>query len=555
MRGEKRRVALFVLACAVSCSKDPPPPPPAPVTTASSPAAADAAPPPLDFHVVARGKDGMALSAVIPANLLVASNLVFSIADGRLRQAPELGRGAPKAFVASGRFPDAVWMAARIEAAPEGDSVAEPRTVSFKWTATGWVETATLRDGESFAGIAPWTEGRSLALVRMGAYDVRFALVGGKGPVALPAPAAYAPPKEATAKPAAAAAPAPPPAPSPASADGAAPSDAAAAALADAAPSEAPPVAVADAGEAEGAKCKTAVHLPVAGPEPLRTLAAFPSGEVLRVGYECRQDEKLVLAVERWAAKQRKSTIETLPEVALTAPGAPLIFARGPEDARVAVLGAARGWLAELAGGKWSAVKLPFTTPISDATLSTDGAFFVATASLLYRQEKAGAPFVQIAVPEVTAIERVHATTKDDVWLVGKDASGVSTLLHSRAAAGVVELPAAAHVAGMQQSNKRSPATLACDRVYVHVQTLGPSGAKPPASFPKLAAALKTDPALGKLEPVIEDDGANTYLGVKAPSLELARKLVAALGAEKKAAAPQIFCHEPKVKNKTPLAL
>jgi hypothetical protein len=384
---------------------------------------------------------------------------------------------------------------------------------------------------------------------------VRFALVGGKGPVALPAPAPYQAkkpaPKAEPEKPAPAqAAPSPPPAPA---SDAAVASDSAAPAP-DAA-TEAP-AASEDAGEAAGAKCKTALHLPGAWAEPLRTLAAFASGEVFRVGYECREDDKAVVAVERWAPKQRKSTIEVLPEAPLSSPGAPLVFARTPDDVRVVVLGATRAWLAELSGGKWSAAKLPFTTPIVDASLSPDGAFFVAAATKLYRQDKTGAPFVEIPVPELAAIERVEAASKDEVWIVGRDASGQTALLHTRASAKAFDLPRADAVLGTQKSNKRSPATAACDRIYVHLQTLGPSGAKPPASFPKLATALKSDPALAKLEPVIEDDGANTYLGAKAPSLELAEKLASAYTVgDKKGAAPQIFCHEPKVKNKTPLVL
>jgi hypothetical protein len=547
--GGRPKNAWFVVALlTIGCSKETPPPPPAPPATASAPAPVVKPPPALDFHVVVRSPEALKLSSVYPTNFVVASNLVFTISDGKLRQSPELGRGAPKSFIASGRFPDAAWVTAKAEPVEEEATDTEEHTSAFKWTSTGWAKSGLLGDGETIAGIADWGEGRVLALIKMGAYDARFALVGGKGPVALPAPTPYKKPKPESGAAEAAKKPAGPA--SDASAPQTADAQAGTAAAKPDSAVEAPASQADDAGAREGAKCKTQVHLPVSSGEPLRTLAALPTGEVFRVGYECREDARLVLAVERWQPKQRKSVIDVLPEPPLQTPGAPLILARAPDDAYATVLGATKAWLARLSGGSWKAEALPFTTPITDAVLTHDGVVLLASGAMLYRQEKAGAAWAEIPVPELTSgtIARIHAPAKDEVWLAGVDGAGSNLLLSTRPQPSVIEPPKAAQVAAMQQSNKRSPATAACDRIYVHLYTLGASGAKPPKAFPKISSAIGGDKALSKLEFVVEDDGANTYLGAKAPSLALAQKLAKEIARVDPKVAAQIFCHEPKVK-------
>jgi hypothetical protein len=508
-----------------------------------------------DFKVVAEGPEVMELSSLRPKNILSASSLAFEIEGARLRQAPELSRGAPKRYTAQGRFPDAAWLVAH---PPEEGSTEPGPAEAFHWVADRWVGTGTVHEGESFAGISSWSEGRALALVKIGAFDVRFALVGGKGPVALPAPAGVKLAAKTEAK--AEAKPAPKvetkpeakPAPSapPAAADDAAPS-----ASADPQPTASAPVAEPATDEApdaetpatETAKCKTQVYLPdPPNGAPLETLRAFESGEVMRVGFECRSDGKWTLAVERWAAKQTKGTITTLPEAPLDAAGAPALFAASPSDAYAVVYGAKRSYLAHASGDSWTAEKLPFQEPIVAADMTPDGTLWLATKDTLWRRAK-GNDFARIKVAALESITRLSALTNDDVWMVGTRPGGRFALVHNGATGPTVELPTGLAVDKVQGPNKRAPATAACANIYVHIRTLGATGAKPPKAFPdieKAAAGLSAKDTSF----VIEDDGSSTYLGAQVTSMDAATKLTERLA--KLPGKSQIFCHLPKVKAK-----
>ncbi len=212
----------------------------------------------------------MFVSDLRPKTILTTSNLVFEIDGGKFRQAPELGRGAPRSFQASGTFPDAAWFS--IEGPSEDGFATAAPVKAYHWVVDRWVATGTMHAGETLAGVSAWSDGRSLGLIKIGAFDVRFALVGGKGPVALPAPAGVK--LETKAKPEAK------PAEGSDASSGDAPdaeaqSDAAAAAAgAGAGPPEPVEESPTEAAEpaTDTARCKSTVYLPN---DSMRTLRAF----------------------------------------------------------------------------------------------------------------------------------------------------------------------------------------------------------------------------------------------------------------------------------------
>ena len=115
-----------------------------------------------------------------------------------------------------------------------------------------------------------------------------------------------------------------------------------------------------------------------------------------------------------------------------------------------------------------------------------------------------------------------------------------------------LELPPRNAMSGMITTNRRFFATSACDKVYAHLYTIGPSkdpATGKPTEVPKSFAALKPvfEGELASLLPIVEDDGANLYVGVPVPSLEVGRKLFAAYHEKNPKTASNLFCHEPVI--------
>jgi hypothetical protein len=158
--------------------------------------------------------------------------------------------------------------------------------------------------------------------------------------------------------------------------------------------------------------------------------------------------------------------------------------------------------------------------------------------------------------------------TAKDVWVSAREVrerDGRTRAVLLRTAHGEVpdpvRLPPRNAMAGTIASSGRFFATAACDKVWVELRTLGPSRdaagkpIAPPKDFPALKPLLVGD--LASLAPTVEDDGKDLVLGVLAPTRELGRKLLSALGeASPREGGPRppnpapteppfIVCHEP----------
>ncbi len=180
-----------------------------------------------------------------------------------------------------------------------------------------------------------------------------------------------------------------------------------------------------------------------------------------------------------------------LPETPVDAAGAPELLAVSPGDAYALVIGGTEhAYLAHSKGDAWESEKLPFDTAILAADLSADGTLWLATKDALWRRSS-GKEFTKIKVAALEFIVRIAALTDKDIWLVGKRPGDRFALVHNGGSGPTVSLPTSVEVDKIQEPNKRAPATAACENVYVHIRTLGATGAKPPKAFPDIKGALE----------------------------------------------------------------
>ncbi len=529
-RSPGRAVLCLTLAALAACEEKalPPPPSVAPSASASGVASAagrrgrrvcrvprrsGAAEPPASsndspFSVVARSPDGFELYPLKGALFLDAAGFLALLDDGPLRQSPSVMKGLEHGESGRilGAYPDGAWIAAGAG--------------TLRWTSDRWAENQLLREHERLLDVAAWDDNRAVAAIGMPGNDMRFFLVGGKPGVVLPAPSA-----------------------------------------ADASNAEAPltpatdpddgVTAAAAAAEGSGAACK--VRMKPAGV----VLAGLPGGELYAAGYLCEPGRRGAAIVERWEPKQVRGTVEPLPlPESGHRPEVAGVLARSASEVLVYGREGSAGvpYVARFDGKAWSLDKVPFGGGVDTLAVTDDGTSWAAAGGEVWKKSPTAA-WEKVPLPSRLQIHAVRPRTATDVWASGRELEGKAraVLLRSRSSKGaapaVLHLPPRNAMAGMIATNKRFFATAACDKVYAHLYTLGPSkdasgkAAAVPKDFSALAPVFEGE--LAGLQPVVEDDGANLYVGVPVPSRDVGRRLLAAYEEKNPKATPNLFCHEP----------
>jgi hypothetical protein len=465
-------------------------------TVSSSTSAAPVAPSNSPFSLVARSPDAFELYPLKGALFLDAAGFLAVLGDGPLRQSPAIMKGLEKGQ--SGRilggYPDAAWIVAADGA--------------FRWTADRWVESPLLREHETLLDLTAWGDKSAVAAIAAPGNDMRFALAGGK-PGAVPAPV----PAERT--------------------------------------------------ETDDAACK--VRMKPAGVY----LAGLPSGELYAAGYACEAEGRGGAIVERWEAKQVRGVVEALPKpesgheptlhgVLARAPGEVIVY--GTEGAPPAP------YLARFDGRGWSLDKAPFGGGVDTLASADDGTLWAAAGGAAWKKPAAGA-WEKVPLPGDLHVQVVWPRTATDVWAAAREREGKNRamLLRTLVSEGkdTLRLPPRNAMSGTIATSKHFFATAACDKVFASLYALGPSkdpATGKPTEVPKDFSALKPlfEGELAGLQPIVEDDGTQLYVGAVAPSRELGRKLVAAYQersadhegsshAQSPGVLPSVFCHEPVV--------
>jgi hypothetical protein len=533
--------AVLFVACkgsdnaAPSASAQPSAAPVASVLATASPNAKS------DFFVVAEAPEPFNLSPLAGAGFVEAAGFLAQLDDNDLHQKPSAMRGLEherKAGLVEGTWPDAAWLFA-------GDK-------TFKWVKDRWAESSLLREGETLRGMSSWNEGRLLAAIAMPNHDLRFALLGGKTGVVLPAPSPPEKSKDApaaSATPAASAAPAvsaAPPVSAVASAS-AAPVDSGSAAVS-AAPA-APPVPT---GKPEEAEKEDGCKIGMESGELF--FIGLSTGHVFATARACTPTGPGDALVEHWSPKQVHGVVEALPKPASGAGITPRgVLARSDKEAFVWGKAGEEQYLASFDGKSWKVEKPLEGATILRAWVAADGAVFLVTEggkSTLWKKEGAGA-FAPVSLPEdggrPMVAKGVWARSATDVWVTAATSTGY-VLLHTAAPKEKVTLSARSVMEEAISNNHRYAATAACDKPYAHLATIGRGGAPVPNDFPAIKAAFAGNKDVAGVTFVVEDDGAGMYLGAQAPSIEVAKNVVSLFKEKNPRAIANVFCHEPNVK-------
>lgn len=478
---------------------------PAPASGAPALSAASAAPPAsgsaaatkpaepaADFGVVAQGEGGITLYPLKGAAFVDAAGFFTRLGDGPFRQDPALIKGLLKSATGSfhGIFPNGAWFFA--------DSVASgPST--FRWIKEQWGPVELLREGEHLLDIAAWDDDRAVAAIAMPSNDIRFFLVGGKPGGVLPAPSG-------------------------AKSGG-------------------------DSGEGAPAEDDRSCKVKMS-PTSAYVMWGLPSGHLFAAGSECKEGGTGGPMVERWEPKKQRGTAEALPAAdgGVTIKG---VVARAPDNAYVWGQAGTSVYFVHFDGKAWSAEKAPFSEAPESIVAADDGTLWAAGPGGVWKQPAGGA-WAQLTLPlppsgaklSPTAIWAKSAT---EVWVAAK-AGSTGYLLTQKPEGPAVTLPSRAEMQKSLQSNRRWLASPACTKPYALIATVGKKGDKiPTGDFPAIREVFAGKPEITGVKFVLENDGANYYVGAQAPSVDAAKKLVDLYLAKNPKAAAAVFCHEPVI--------
>jgi len=482
-------LASILVLVTLGCSKTEPPAPRAASSAAPAPGSAtptngEAPPPPeesAEFAVVAASDSDFLLYPVQGAAFVDAAGFLARL-DGPFEQNPATQKGLDKGV--SGPVLGSFPSGAWLVAGSD----------TWKWVNGQWAKNELLREGESVLDIAAWDDARAVAAIAMPNNDMRFFLVGGKPGVVLPAPYPADKPKEGAAS-----------------------------------------------AENEQA-CKVKMK-----PEMPYKLAGLPSGHLFAAGHACQEGATGEAMVERWEPKKVRGTVEPLPkadrgEIAIRG-----ISARSPAEAYVWGVGGTKAYLAKFNGKTWALERVPFEGPTS-MSIADDGSLFIAAPDALWKKPAGEVAWAKAVLPTPgganIVVDSVWAKSPSDVWATA-NGGGKFYLLHTSPVEKSFTLPARGSMQASLSTNKRFLATEACKKPYAHLMTIGKSGDKPPQEFPALAEIFKGNKETAGAKFVVENDGANLYVGAVAPSVALAKKIIDLYHAKNPKAAANVFCHEP----------
>lgn len=313
-----------------------------------------------------------------------------------------------------------------------------------------------------------------------------------------------------------------------------------------------PPPAEPALAEAPAGRCKQ--RLTVSGTEVLATL---PGGQVFVAGYDCTVDkaqETSHPAVERWDPARKKNSLDLLPGPSAPQPALAML-ASSPERAFVVGLSSSP-YVAVLDGATWKAdAALPWTRAKQAAADATGRLWVVTDGGQLWQRDAAGA-WAQVTLTDPSggaAKAEAISTQGERVWVV--------TASHVFA-----NLPAPASLAEVGTIEVNRPeksdywdfsATPLCATAYVKVGLVKQPTGDVDRNFPGLRDALRGK-GLPVMEYVHEDRGGQQYLGLRAPSVAVAERVVGLLKEADPRSGARVICNDPRgffVKKSGPLDL
>jgi hypothetical protein len=500
----------FVVLAIFGCSKSDPPAPAAPGSAAPAASQGSSAPamaePPkaeekADFGVVATSESDFLLYAVRGVAFVDAAGFLARL-DGPFQQDPAVQKGLDKGTSGAihGSWPNGAWLVAS--------------STTWKWVNGQWAQNQLLRENETVLDIAAWDDDRAVAAIAMPNNDMRFFLAGGKPGVVVPSPYPADKPKAAPA-------PAEPAAAEGEGSEGAAPAE-------------------------DDRSCKVKMS-----PTSSFKLAGLPTGHLFAAGHGCQESGRGDAMVERWEPKKVRGVVEALPK---PDGGGDIdirgVTARSATEAYVWGVGGTKAYVAKFDGKAWSLEKVPFEGAPTAMSVTEDGTIFVAAPDALWKRPAGDVAWVKSAMPSPgggsLVAENVWAKSTTEVWVTA-NGGGKYYLLHSKPAAKALALPGRSQMQASLSTNKRFLATEACTKPYAHLMTVGKAGDKPPKDFTALSEIFKGNKDTAGAKFIVENDGANLYVGAQAPTVEVAKKIIELYQAKNPKVAANVFCHEPVI--------
>jgi hypothetical protein len=321
----------------------------------SVPAPATATPAAPTLRVLVRGPSDMAVAGANGNGVVVGAATGLRLTAGKLSEQPALALGFENARWSERRLwgwdGDALALSGKRdpESLLQGDelmyfeskSIGSGQTVLRAWRGNGWVHVTAVEAPERHATIARF-QGRLVGVIESGdGTDYSLRLLAGKTGFSPPSPGRLDQPKEETA--------------------------------AEATPKPETTAAAASANvptPVEGSSCVARI-LP-------RAADGLGSGEFMVVGPVCPGDG--ALWVEHWAAGQRKSSYELLPQPS----GHPELALAMTAAGSAAIAGIGTRYLVERKGGSWVAAEAPGSGPISELMASPAGRLWLVAGGKIF---------------------------------------------------------------------------------------------------------------------------------------------------------------------------
>ncbi|WP_437978588.1 hypothetical protein WMF11_19800 [Sorangium sp. So ce295] len=302
---------------------------------------------------------------------------------------------------------------------------------------------------------------------------------------------------------------------------------------------------------AAGAKCPVRVRA--------EAMAALPDGEVLVVGRDCDQSDRL--AVERWAPGRADSAVIPLPTwdgkllhaMVLATERDRYVVARFEAASALARIDVAE------AGATAVPLSLPSSKPVTDASLAADGSLWILLGEgdgvELFRWNKEGV-YTRATFPKGQGLSStgMAAASADVVYLAGSTSNVRSVILSSRPgklsfpsdAPGAAGPDAGAPAAQDAGAASAPPAALSsiCASPFVILFAVSKS-APPDYDYPATRDALSGWADGSKYRFIEYSHRGQRMLGASAPDAARAEALAARLRERVKGASPAVACFSP----------
>jgi len=514
-----KELAIWGALAAIACggpttvpTKPAAPPPPASPSGTTAPTAAGASTPSSPFKVIGEvAVDNQLFAASERGFVLSQFGVELELVGDEILQDPLLKRGLPaEPFMISVEAIAGRWPDALWLSTTE-PSGRSGYSTAWGWDGKSWSRKQRTTEGHFINGVQPWTSGRMLALKQAGmAFEASFLLLSGDPHVTLPE---FSKTKQSE------------------------------------------PFAM----------CMTNLRIDA--------WRALPSGEVVALGMRCDTGDDMPLAVERWAAGAKNSTLTTLPE---TLPSGDVksvewssttLGALSASDIFVASLketttnpGNDQRWLksdyfAHFDGKSWQVLPAPIPEGVSQMWVESDGVLFASNRKDELWSRSVTGEWAHVPWPELPAdaadvskfkLESLWPRGPGDVWAIVSTLSneyGHRYLLHTRPAPHAMPTEEA-RAEKQREYQLPGPPVDSCATPFVLLYTLG---RKSPADYdyPATREALKGHGEFAELQFIEFERDGRKFFGARVPDFKLGKRLAQLVQDKVPGSTPQLVCHDP----------